>query len=144
MSGFLRSKSAELIPSELCPYPAPIPTQIVSREEYYPDPRPRKRIAAGSFGPKPERKAPLTTTIHEAVVRLGKHSLVSTLASVEVQGRGDAGGGFVQLEPDFANRFLRAIVRTMPTCFTVNGPENSFFAFKSCPDALPLSSYSLA
>jgi hypothetical protein len=35
MSGFLSQKDlAELTPSELCPYPTPIPTQIVSSDEY--------------------------------------------------------------------------------------------------------------
>ena len=40
MSGFLSEKElAELVPSELCPHPTPIPTQIVSSDEYYPDPQ---------------------------------------------------------------------------------------------------------
>jgi uncharacterized protein len=44
MSGFLSEKElAELIPSELCPYPTPIPTQIVSSDEYYPDPQNEKQ-----------------------------------------------------------------------------------------------------
>ena len=35
MSGFLSEKEiAELVPSELCPYQRPIPTQIVSSDEY--------------------------------------------------------------------------------------------------------------
>jgi uncharacterized protein len=43
MSGFLTKKErAELVPSELCPYPTPIPTQIVSSDEYYPDPQNEK------------------------------------------------------------------------------------------------------
>src|ERR1700751_6095323 len=44
MSGFLSEKEiAELIPSELGPYPTPIPTQIVSSDEYYPDPQNEKQ-----------------------------------------------------------------------------------------------------
>jgi uncharacterized protein len=44
MSGFLSEKEiAELVPSELCPYPTPIPTQIVSSDEYYPDPQNEKQ-----------------------------------------------------------------------------------------------------
>jgi hypothetical protein len=40
VSGFLSEKEiAELVPSELCPYQTPIPTQIVSSDEYYPDPQ---------------------------------------------------------------------------------------------------------
>ena len=62
MSGFLSEKEiAELVPSELCPYQTPIPTQIVSSDEYYPDPQtmaddlgkagPRSRVvSAGRFG----------------------------------------------------------------------------------------------
>ena len=30
---------AALMPSELCQYPTPIPTQIVSSDEFYPDPQ---------------------------------------------------------------------------------------------------------
>ena len=44
MSGFLSEKDlAELVPSELCPHPTPIPTQIVSSDEYYPDPQNEKQ-----------------------------------------------------------------------------------------------------
>lgn len=44
MSGFLSEKEiAELVPSELCPYQTPIPTQIVSSDEYYPDPQNEKQ-----------------------------------------------------------------------------------------------------
>ena len=44
MSGFLSEKEiAELVPSELCPYQTPIPTQIVSSDEYYPDPQSEKQ-----------------------------------------------------------------------------------------------------
>src|ERR1700758_5302335 len=44
MSGFLSEEElAELVPSELCPYPTPIPTQIVSSDEYYPDPQNEKQ-----------------------------------------------------------------------------------------------------
>src|ERR1700751_412085 len=44
MSGFLSEKEiADLVPSELCPYPTPIPTQIVSSDEYYPDPQNEKQ-----------------------------------------------------------------------------------------------------
>ena len=44
MSGFLSEKEiAELVPSELCPYQTPIPTQMVSSDEYYPDPQTKQR-----------------------------------------------------------------------------------------------------
>jgi hypothetical protein len=44
MSGFLSEKElAELVPSELCPHSTPIPTQIVSSDEYYPDPQSEKQ-----------------------------------------------------------------------------------------------------
>ena len=44
MSGFLSEKGiAELVPSELCPYQTPIPTQIVAGDEYYPDPQNEKQ-----------------------------------------------------------------------------------------------------
>jgi uncharacterized protein len=44
MTGFLSEKElAELIPSELCPHQTPIPTQIVSSDEYYPDPQNEKQ-----------------------------------------------------------------------------------------------------
>jgi uncharacterized protein len=44
VSGFLSEKEiAELVPSELCPYQTPIPTQIVSSDEYYPDPQSEKQ-----------------------------------------------------------------------------------------------------
>jgi hypothetical protein len=44
MSGFLSEKElAELVPSEFCPHPTPIPTQIVSSDEYYPDPQNEKQ-----------------------------------------------------------------------------------------------------
>ena len=44
MSGFLSEKEiAELVPSELCPYQTPIPTQIVASDEYYPDPQNEKQ-----------------------------------------------------------------------------------------------------
>jgi uncharacterized protein len=44
LSGFLSEKEiAELTPSELCPYQTPIPTQIVSSDEYYPDPQNEKQ-----------------------------------------------------------------------------------------------------
>ena len=44
MSGFLSEKEiAELTPSEFCPYQTPIPTQIVSSDEYYPDPQNEKQ-----------------------------------------------------------------------------------------------------
>src|ERR1700730_14984683 len=44
MSGSLSEKKiAELVPSELCPYPTPIPTQIVSSDEYFPDPQNEKQ-----------------------------------------------------------------------------------------------------
>jgi predicted TIM-barrel fold metal-dependent hydrolase len=40
MSGFLSEKElAELVPSELVPHQTPIPTQVVSSDEYYPDPQ---------------------------------------------------------------------------------------------------------
>jgi hypothetical protein len=70
------------------------------------------RIPVGSFRPKFERNASLTTTIHEAVVRLGKHSLVRTLVCVEVQRRGDAGRRWGEFKPDFANGLLRAVMST--------------------------------
>jgi uncharacterized protein len=34
-----KEEIAELVPSELCPHRTPIPTQIVSSDEYYPDPQ---------------------------------------------------------------------------------------------------------
>jgi hypothetical protein len=44
MGGFLSAKElAELVPSELCPHQTPIPTQIVSSDEYYPDPQNEKQ-----------------------------------------------------------------------------------------------------
>jgi predicted TIM-barrel fold metal-dependent hydrolase len=44
MSGFLSDKEiAELVPSELCAHQTPIPTQIVSSDEYYPDPQNEKQ-----------------------------------------------------------------------------------------------------
>src|SRR5580693_7882663 len=40
MTGLLSDKEiAELMPAELCPHPTPIPTQIVSSDEYYPPPQ---------------------------------------------------------------------------------------------------------
>jgi uncharacterized protein len=47
MSGFLsKQERAKLVPSELCPYPTAIPTQIVSSDEYYPDPQNEKQRKA--------------------------------------------------------------------------------------------------
>ena len=44
MSGFLSDKElAELTPSELVPHNTPIPTQIVSSDEFYPDPQNEKQ-----------------------------------------------------------------------------------------------------
>jgi predicted TIM-barrel fold metal-dependent hydrolase len=45
MTGFLTDEElARLIPSELLPNPTPIPTQVVSSDEFYPDPQnPRQR-----------------------------------------------------------------------------------------------------
>jgi uncharacterized protein len=44
VTGLLSEKEiAELVPSELCPHPTPIPTQIVSSDEYYPDPQNEKQ-----------------------------------------------------------------------------------------------------
>jgi hypothetical protein len=76
------------------------------------DVQPMERIAVGSFGPKSERKAPLTSAIHKPVVRLGKKPLVSAFASVEVQRRGDAGRRFGEFELDLTNDLLWTIART--------------------------------
>ena len=44
MTGLLsKEEIAELVPSELCPHRTPIPTQIVSSDEYYPDPQNEKQ-----------------------------------------------------------------------------------------------------
>ena len=44
MSGMLSDKEiAELVPSELVPTNTPIPTQIVSSDEFYPDPQNEKQ-----------------------------------------------------------------------------------------------------
>lgn len=44
MSGFLSDKElAELTPSELVPHNTPVPTQIVSSDEFYPDPQNEKQ-----------------------------------------------------------------------------------------------------
>ena len=44
MTGLLSEEEiAELIPSELCPHHTPIPTQIVSSDEFYPDPQNEKQ-----------------------------------------------------------------------------------------------------
>src|ERR1700740_1414338 len=38
-SNLTEEELAALMPSELCPYQTPIPTQIVSSDEFYPDPQ---------------------------------------------------------------------------------------------------------
>ena len=40
MTGLLSDKEiAELMPAEFCPYRTPVPTQMVSSDEYYPAPQ---------------------------------------------------------------------------------------------------------
>ncbi len=38
-SNLTEAELAALMPSEFCQYPTPIPTQIVSSDEFYPDPQ---------------------------------------------------------------------------------------------------------